>query len=69
MGLKDQFQDKAKQLAEQARAKAQGAPGLRDETSGRSSQAGQAGQAEQAEQDTKARADRTRDAFDSGFED
>ncbi|WP_412077750.1 hypothetical protein ACLF6K_25940 [Streptomyces xanthophaeus] len=63
MGLKDQFQDKAKQLAEQARAKAQGAPGLRDETSGRSSQA------EQAEQDTKARADRTRDTFDSGFED
>lgn len=66
MGLKDQFQDKAKQLAEQARAKAQGAPGPRDDASERSSQAEQA---PRAEQDTKARADRTRDAFDSGFED
>ncbi|MCX4692852.1 hypothetical protein [Streptomyces sp. NBC_01408] len=57
MGLKDQFQDKAKQLAEQAEAKAQGA---RDEAPERSSQ---------AERDTGARADKARDAFDNGFED
>ncbi|MFD7096560.1 hypothetical protein ACWGHU_15170 [Streptomyces xanthophaeus] len=57
MGLRDQFQDKAKQLAEQAKARAQGA---RDEAPARSPQ---------TEQDTKPRADRARDTFDSGFED
>ncbi|GHI89225.1 hypothetical protein ACWGF3_15540 [Streptomyces xanthophaeus] len=57
MGLRDQFQDKAKQLAEQAKARAQGA---RDEAPARSPQ---------TEQDTKPRADKARDTFDSGFED
>ncbi|MFD8952154.1 hypothetical protein [Streptomyces xanthophaeus] len=57
MGLRDQFQDKAKQLAEQAKAREQGA---RDEAPARSPQ---------TEQDTKPRADRARDTFDSGFED
>ncbi|MEU9107871.1 hypothetical protein AB0D54_26785 [Streptomyces xanthophaeus] len=59
MGLKDQFQDKAKQLAEQAKAKAR-AQGARDEAPARSPR---------TEQDAKPRADKARDTFDSGFED
>ncbi|MFD9355969.1 hypothetical protein [Streptomyces sp. NPDC060031] len=58
MGLKDQFQDKAKQLAEQAKAKAE-AQGAEGEASERSSR---------AERDPKARPQKAREAFDDDFD-
>lgn len=53
MGIKDQFQDKAKNLAEKAKA---AAAGQRDEASERTSKAG-----EQAK-------DKARDTFDENFD-
>ncbi|MEV6950854.1 hypothetical protein [Streptomyces sp. NPDC051183] len=58
MGIKDQFQEKAKRLAEQAEAEAE-ARGSQDEAPERSSQ---------VEQDAKAQAQRARDAFDDNFD-
>ncbi|MFG2620534.1 hypothetical protein ACGFXC_23265 [Streptomyces sp. NPDC048507] len=58
MGLKDQFQAKAKQLAERAETAARGE---RDEVSGRTAQAEPAGARPQPPQPV-------REVFDDGFE-
>ncbi|MET9464770.1 hypothetical protein ABZY44_08080 [Streptomyces sp. NPDC006544] len=54
MGIKEQFQDKAKSLEEKARAAA--AAGPQDETSERATRTGDRGE------------DRARDAFDENFD-
>ncbi|MFE9632302.1 hypothetical protein [Streptomyces sp. NPDC006463] len=57
MGIKDQFQDKAKQLAEQAKARA---AGTKDQASERSPQ---------RRQDVKDQSSKARDVYGDRFED